>query len=323
MRKTSIETALMVARTRREIKYGNDFLLEIIAPNSNKKIKVTYWDLWIAIILSDIFDNHLGKMIDYLRSKSHKSSHLRNNFEAIASHIRLLHQSYLKEKLYITDILVGIDPDFIKKQKIKAKRKILEMGFQSQEKSNWMINTPRKLHEVQAMRGHWHLFPANPNNHAISLEILYKSTGFYNKEQSFKLEKKLAKYLDKNITKASHSELLALYRAFLTVVIEKMDMVDDSYGVIGDLYEDALKTYFLLDRNKLHMEPIDFFLDLIELLIWEDYGFTYNYKPEIFDNLTSTEIPLVASIFQQQIVELNNLELNYQAKKAVTMLRML
>jgi hypothetical protein len=313
----------MVAKTRREIKYGNDSLLEIIAPSSNRTIKVTYWDLWIAIILSDMFDNNLGKMIDYLRSKANKTSHLRNNFEAIVNHIRLLNQSYLEEKLYITDILVELDADFKKKQRIKAKRKILEMGFQSQEKSNWMINTPRKLHEVQAMRGHWHLFPVSPKNHAISLENLYKSPGFYNEEQSFKLEKKLDKYLDKNKTKASHSELFALYRAFLTVVIEKMDMVDDSYGVIGDLYEDALKTYFLLDRNKLDMEPIDFFLDFIELLIWEDYGFTDNYKPELLNNLTSTEIPLVESILQQQRDELNNLELHYQAKKAVTMLRML
>ncbi len=59
------------------------------------------------------------------------------------------------------------------------------------------------------------------------------------------------------------------------------------------------------------------------MLIWEDYGFTDNYKPEFFKNLTSTEILLVESILQQQRDELNNIELHYQAKNAVTMLRML
>lgn len=305
----------------REIKYGNDLFREIISPESKKTFKVTYWDLWIAILLNDQFSNDLNKLIDNLNSN--KTSYLSSNYEALSNHIYLLHQSLLEEKLYTSDILVGVDDNFIKKQKVKANKKILKMGFKPKEKSIWMINTPKKLRNDQAMRGHWHSFPTNPNEYANLLEGVYKSSGFYSEGQSFKLEDKLSKYLDKYKVRASFSELFALYRAFLTVVVEKMDMVDDSYGVIGDLYGEVFKKYFLLDRSKLDMEPLNFFLDFIELIIWEDYGCTDNYQPEFFNSLTSTEASLVESILLQQRNELNNLELKYQAKNALTMLKIL
>ena len=54
------------------------------------------------------------------------------------------------------------------------------------------------------------------------------------------------------------SELLALYRAFLTVVVEKMDMVDDSYGVIGALTGDIFTRYIEFDRSFLGMPLADF-----------------------------------------------------------------
>ncbi len=305
----------------REIKYGNDLFREIISPESKKIFKVTYWDLWIAILLNDQFSNDLNKFIDNLNSN--KTSYLSSNYEALSNHIYLLHQSLLEEKLYTSDILVGVDGNFIKKQKVKAKKKILEMGFKPKEKSVWMINTPKKLRNDQAMRGHWHSFPTNPHEYANLLEGVYKSSGFYSEGQSFKLEDKLSKYLDKYEVHASFSELFALYRAFLTVVVEKMDMVDDSYGIIGDLYGEVFKKYFLLDRSKLDMKLSNFFLDFIELIIWEDYGCTDNYQPEFFNSLTSTEVSLVESILLQQRNELNNLELKYQAKNALAMLKIL
>ena len=82
-------------------------------------------------------------------------------------------------------------------------------------------------------------------------------------------------YIRRNALNTSEEELLALYRAFLTVIVEKMDMVDDSYGVIGALTGDIFIRYIEFDRSSLGMPLADFFQDLIEWLIWEDYGFTY------------------------------------------------
>ena len=313
----------MTEKTSREIKYGNDFFREIMDAKSSSTVTITYWDLWIAIILVDQFDNDLDEMISALRSKAKTSSYAGTRFEGLLNHIRLLHQILSEEDLHIADILIETDADFIKKQKPKARKKILEVGFQPQEKSIWMIDTPKKLREDQAMRGRWHLFPVDPHKYANGLERIYKSSGFYSRYQSSILENKLKKYIDKYQTKTLPPELFALYRAFLTVIIEKMNMVDDSDGVIGDLYGKVFEKYFLLDRNKLDMNPAYFFSDLIELIVWEDYGLSDDYHTDFFKNLTSTEIPLVESILLQKRDELNSLELPYQEKKVLTMLKML
>lgn len=313
----------MAAKTPRIIKYGNDLFLEIKYPKSNKIFKITYWDLWIVIILVNTFNRDWDEMIGYLHRKAKDSLYSRDNFEALLNHIHLLRQTLSKVGLSIDNILEETDAPFIKKQELKAKRKILEMGFNSKEKSPWMINTPRKKLKARAMHGHWNHFPVNPKQYANSLERRYKSSGFYSEDQSFALETKLSNFINKHEARASHHELFALYRAFLSVVIEKMDMVDDSFGVIGDLYEEIFKKYFILDRTKLDMPLSYFFLDLIELIIWEDYGCTDRYKPEFFAKLSSSEVPLVDSILQKQRDELRKFELEYQAENSLTLLGML
>lgn len=313
----------MTEKLKRKIKYGNDFLHKLITPNSNNTFIITYWDLWIAIILVYTFDNDLDKMINNIRVNNDITSHCRNKFEGLLNHINVLQSTLLERQLQIADILVGIDTDFIKKQTTKAKVKILDMSFQTQEKSTWMINTPRKQRNTQAMRGHWCFFPVNPEKYASLFAKLFKSSGFYTKSQSSSLRIKLENTLNKFKTKASYSEQFSLYRAFLTVVLENMNMIDDSYGEIGDLYGEVFQHYYSLDRSKLEMPPEYYFQDLLELIIWEDYGFTDSYLAEFFNSLTSTEIVLVQSILQHQITELTDLEFNYHATNAQKMLGML
>ncbi len=102
-----------------------------------------------------------------------------------------------------------------------------------------------------------------------------------------------------------------------------MDMVDDSYGVIGALTEDIFIRYIEFDRSSLGMSLADFFQDLIEWLIWEDYGFTYEEKPAFFGGLAPSEVILVDEILEEQWHELGHFELVYQAEEALTMIGML
>jgi len=155
------------------------------------------------------------------------------------------------------------------------------------------------------------------------LERRYKSKGYYSENRSFDLEEKLSAFIKKQESRASLAKRFALYRAFLTVVVEKMNMVDDSFGIVGELYQEVFQKYYHLDRTKLDMQPSDFFRDLLELLIWEDYGFTYEEQPDFFASLISSEVPVAESILQQQWEELSELEIEYQAEKALTMLGML
>jgi len=313
----------MSSNSPRVIKYGNDPFSEIRCPESNVILKITYWDLWIAIILANTFNNDWDKMIDHLYLKAKSSSFLRDKFEAILNHAHLLRQALSEAGLSAGDILKKADTQFLKKQEPKARKKILGMNFDSREASIWMIDTPRKILTERAMRGHWSSFQVNPDEYAGSLERLFKSSGFYSEDQSFALEEKLSGFVDKREARASHDELFALYRAFLTVVIEKNEMIDDSYGVIGDLYGEIFKNYCMLDRTKLDMPMSEFFSDLIALLIWEDYGFTDSYKPDFFAALASSEIPLVEASLQEQRDELLEFKLEYQAENALTMFGML
>ena len=173
------------------------------------------------------------------------------------------------------------------------------------------------------MRGYWPHFPVSPMKYADALESLYKSSGWYNLDQSFTLERKLAAFLEKHEAGASLAERLALYRAFLTVVVEKMGMVDDSCGVVGDLYQQVFEAYVQFDWTALDMKLETFLQDVIELMIWEDYAGTDTGKPIFLARLTPQEVKLVESILKEQWQELEELELDYQAEETLTMLGML
>jgi hypothetical protein len=119
------------------------------------------------------------------------------------------------------------------------------------------------------------------------------------------------------------ASLFALYRAYLTVVLNKMNQVDDSYGVIGQGYESIFEAYYQLDRAELAMPSEIFFQDILELMIWEDYGFLYQKQPDFFASLTEQDIPVVETILLQERRELEELEITYKSEKALTMLGLL
>ena len=111
----------MAAKKRsRVIVYGNDLYREIITPNAKGAIKLTYWDLWISIILVNEFDSDWDKMIDYFRSKKKGYSFQRDEAEALINHLHMLRQMFVQSELCVDNILAESDVSFLKKQKIKS-----------------------------------------------------------------------------------------------------------------------------------------------------------------------------------------------------------
>ncbi len=102
-----------------------------------------------------------------------------------------------------------------------------------------------------------------------------------------------------------------------------MEQIDDSYGTIGDLYGEMFEHYLTLPRNQINMPPTDFLQDLIELLIWEDYGLTDDGQPAFFAGLTPVEVEIVEQILRIQWPELDELDLFYQSEEVLTMLGIL
>jgi hypothetical protein len=219
-----------------------------------------------------------------------------------------------------TDIIIDLDDDFLKKQGIKAKRKVFELSFQDKEKSKWMHDTPRSIFFEEALQGNWDILPVNPQKQAEALRKKFKKKTHYSKGQTHALEEKLASYIEKNERKATLPKLFALYRAFLTVILENMDNIDDSYGVIGDLSISVFEKYLELDWRQLPIDAKGYFTDIINYVIWEDYGVTYEVYPAMFTGLTKSEIKEVELLLQTEQEKLIKHHLTYQAENALTML---
>ena len=301
---------------------GNDLYREIILPD-NRVFPVTYWNLWISILLSSQFAGDWEAMLAHFRQQAKALSWGREQAEGIVNHLLLLRRALEQAGLTPDDLLRDVDPGFLKKQKAKAKRKLLEFSFREQEKSAWMIETPRRQREFRAFRGYWEQFPVSPLTFAHDLAAIFKTGKYYLEKESFKLEHKLSGFLDKKEARLEIPGQLGLYRAFLTVVLENMNGVDDSYGVIGDLYESVFETYYQLDPDQINLPPETYFQDLLELLVWEDYAFTYLKHPDFFASLSKMKVPLVEAILRQQWHELDDLGLDYQSQTALTMLGLL
>jgi hypothetical protein len=311
----------MAANRRRNVTHGNDLYRTIRSPGARQPLEVSYWDLWIVLVLTGPFGGHWDETIDHFRTKKEGLSR-REEAEGLLNHVCLLQQALTERGLTAEDVLAGADPAFLKTQARKARRKVLEMDFQRRERSTWMVHTPRKQREERAMRGYWGRFPVSPDEYAEPLERQYKTSGWYSEDQSFGLSRKLSAFVRKHEADASLPQLFALYRAFLTVVIEKMGYVDDSYGIIGETYGEVFEKYVRLDWRELNMPPAIFFQDLIELIIWEDYAFTWKRERPFLASIPPDQVPLVESLLQEQWKELGALELEYKSEKALTLLGM-
>src|SRR5207244_3130846 len=68
------------------------------------------------------------------------------------------------------------------------------------------------------------------------------------------------------------AERLALYRAFHTAGLELADRADDSYGIVGELRREAWRTYVDLDWAGTGMAAEDYWADLCDLVVFEDYA---------------------------------------------------
>lgn len=302
---------------------GNDLYHQINLSDTGESFPVTFWDLWFILLLTGSFSNDWEALREHFQQQATALSWRRDQAEGALNHLLMLRQSLEQAGLTPNDILNDADLAFLKKQKPKARNKLMELNVREHEQSTWMRETPRKLREFRALRGYWERFPVSPLKFAPDLVAIFKTGRYHLEEESFKLERKLSGFLEEQEARLDIPGQLALYRAFLTVVLENMNGVDDSFGVIGDLYESIFETYFQLDRTLIDLPLEIYFQDLLELLTWEDYAFTYRNQPDFFASLSRQEIPIVETILQQQWHELDTSELFYQSEKALTMLGLL
>jgi hypothetical protein len=186
-----------------------------------------------------------------------------------------------------------------------------------------MRHTPRQRHYAYALRGFWPCFPVSPASYAARLASQFATRRWFSANQSFGLARKLDTFLDEVasvIQQDQYAQAQAMLRAFLTVVIELMEVADDSFGCLGDSFRDGFAKYLAMPRDATGITATVFFHDLLTLLIWEDYGLTYDQTEGYFARLTPDEGNLCIAYVQQQMQALQADDLDYQYEEALTLL---
>jgi hypothetical protein len=305
--------------SKRVIYRGNELFRKIALPETGQTLRITYWDLWFIVALLNEFEGDWEQMINHFRQEA-RGINARYSAEPMLSHLGQLRQMLTEAGLSAEAVLGEAKADLLKRTRRKAQTKILKNAPPRRDMSPWMIYTPRVKRYERAMHSHWNCFTVSPEQYAKPFARLFKSSDWYQEDETFDLERRVSAFVDKQLDRASLDEKIALYRAVMTVALQKIERIDDSYGVIGQFYGEIFEHYTALPRSKLTMALADFFQDLMELLIWEDYGLTYMEQPAFFASLAPAEVSLVETILRTQWQELLELDLFYQAEEALTML---
>ncbi len=111
----------------------------------------------------------------------------------------------------------------------------------------------------------------------------------------------------------SNDERLAVRRAILGACIEAMAHVDDSCGELGDHFREHEREY--LAQVLGYLDQPDVMRDLLDLVIWEDYGF-FHHVHDFLSKLHERAADLAVRELARSITELRGAKLHYQCARA-------
>jgi hypothetical protein len=292
----------------------------VLSTASGQAMALSYWDVWFALVVDADFEGSWERFVEYLQSQRAKGIG-RDLAERKLSHLRDLQQRLRHAEIDLSDILAQADHSSVELR--RARHQVLTREPRASEWSAAMRSTPKQRRYAHALRGFWPCFPISPASHATQLASHFHTRGWFSKHQSFGIARKLDTFLERVatlLTQGQYAQAQAMLRAFLTVVIELMEVADDSFGSIGDSFRDGFAPYLAIPRKETGIEGTVFFHDLLTLLMWEDYGLTYDQTDGYFEGLTPEEGDLCIDYVQQQMKELKDDDLDYQYEEALTLL---
>jgi hypothetical protein len=292
----------------------------VLPAASGQALELSYWDLWFALVADADFEGSWERFVEHLRVQKTQGGFSRLA-ERKLSHLRELERRLRQADVAISAIVAQVDQLPVELR--RARNQVLTREPRESEWSDAMRHTPRQRQYAYALRGLWPYFPASPASYAERLASQFTTRRWFSENQSFGLARKLDAFLDdvaSVIQQDKYAQAHAMLRAFLTVVIELMEVADDSFGCLGDSFRDGFAKYLAMPRVETGIDATVFFHDLLTLLIWENYGLTYEQTDGYFAGLTPTEGDLCIDYVQQQMQELKDDDLDYQAEEALTLL---
>src|SRR5262245_4228586 len=292
----------------------------VLPTASAPPLELSYWDLWFALVADADFDGSWERFAAHLRGRKNQGGSSRLA-ERKLSHLRDLERRLRQANVEISAIVAQIEQVPVELR--RARNQVLTREPREYEWSDAMRHTPRQRHYAYALRGFWPCFPVSPASYAARLASQFATRRWFSENQSVGLARKLDTFLDgvaSAIQQDQYAQAHAMLRAFLTVVIELMEVADDSFGCLGDSFRNGFAKYLAMPRVETGMDATVFFHDLLTLLIWEDYWLTYDQTEGYFAGLTPDEGDLCIAYVQQQMQALQADDLDYQYEEALTLL---
>jgi hypothetical protein len=304
--------------------YGTDLAVKVKGKGRGL-LAVSYWDLWMILLADQEFDADFDRLAAEMRSQRDRLSSMglgREEWKGRLSHLRDL-QRRLQAAGLDPAAVVEAAGQLTQQEARRAKRKVLEKTARQAEWSKPMKWTPEKKGRDFAWHGYWDDFPVSPQPYADRIAGNFDGHRFYTENQSFSVARRLDTFVTegKRLAAEGHpAEALALLRAVLTETIHVMGFADDSCGVIGDSFREAFREYLGLDHAATGIDETVFLHDLLTLLIWEDYGLTFEQTYGCFRKLSKDQGQICIDFLRQQIECLKAEDLGYQAQEALTLL---
>jgi hypothetical protein len=316
---TTARSAPSRAVVKKSTPVGRECAL-VLPAASGQALELSYWDLWFTLVADADFEGRWDRFVEHLRVHKNQGGSSRLA-ERKLSHLRELERRLRHADVAISAIVAQVDQLPVELR--RARHQVLTREPREYEWSEAMRHTPRQRHYAYALRGFWACFPVSPASYAARLASQFTTRRWFSENQSFGLARKLDTFLDEVasvIQQDQYAQAQAMLRAFLTVVIELMEVADDSFGCLGDSFRNGFAKYLALPRVETGIDATVFFHDLLTLLIWEDYGLTYDQTEGYFAGLTPDEGELCIAYVQQQMQALQADDLDYHYEEALMLL---
>jgi hypothetical protein len=286
-------------------------------------VMLTYWDVWYALIAQADFDGSLDRLASHMKTKRDGPIYWdREWLDRSLAHLRDFQKRLSRADVTVANVLSQAG-NLAKSESRRARKYILEKPAPEREWSDAMRHLPQVQRRARAMQGRWPRFPVNPKPYAEKMRSRFQSRGFYTEGQSFAVARRLDGFVEhaqKLLTQGQYAQAQAFLRAWITVVVEVIEKADDSYGSIGDSFRDGFRAYLGIDLAATGIKERVFFPDLLEFIVWEDYGLTYENYDGYFRRLTPSQGDLCIEYLSRQADELQAEDLDYQSEGALTLL---
>ncbi len=298
---------------------GTDTALKLRG-RAGAALPLTYWDLWFVLAAEMAYDGDLDILAEHLRGE--RTGYRREDAIRKLGHLRELQMRLGGAGTTIAMVLNAAGPALLDTEKLRAMGRVINHNERPHERSDMMLYPIKKDLYANALRGRWPSFPVSPELYAGRLARRFSWGKFHGENASHGLARKLDRETEcaqKLADKDAMAEALAMLRSLLTVALELIEISDDSFGAIGESFGAAFTQYLDFPRQQTGIQADVFLSDLLEFLVWENYGFTANHTDGYFSRLTGTEADFCLEYLRPRIIFLQAIDLDYESEKALTL----